>query len=440
MNYDKHEFVSAIKKFINVEEIQNILIPYLKSLSIDILVRLEPQDPLKVLDPETYSIGYLYILLARVQISKLESIWEDCVTFLNVFNISLVSTLTPDEFKKILKWICDNANTIDESFLVIDVLKSTLERYPDFAISLTPVRTIFVKQCFITKAYEKARFILDIDVEIFDKNNGITYIDHLLYHFYGALLYIKLKLFDRALQFLRIIISAPTRNTSVIQVNAYKKFVILSLIVNGKMEPIPYITDSIATKTYKVFGKVYNEFSQAYERQDHQEIKDIYLKYRSVFIEDKNNKLIKYAINSLSYHEIYRFKEIYTSISIIDINRKIGPWDDILLDSQDSYNLTEKFISNMIQNGKLNAIITDYNSQRVVNFINTVYDKQIQKETLLKQAKDISILITKLSNLNCSSDLNDMYLAVQSSLSSQHTFYNNQINSLDDFPNIPDNF
>lgn len=317
-----------------------------------------------------------------------------------------------------MKWICDSANTIDEPFFVIDVLKSTLERYPDFTISLTPVRTIFVKQCFIAKAYEKALFILDIDVEVFDKNNGITYIDHLLYHFYGALLYIKLKLFDRALQFLRIIISAPTHNTSVIQVNAYKKFVILSLIVNGKMEPIPYITDSVATKTYKVLGKVYNEFSKVYERQNREEIKDLYFKHRSVFIEDKNNKLVKHAINSLSYHEIYRFREIYTSISIIDINRKIGPWDGVLLDSQDSYNLTEKFISDMIEDGKLNAIITDYNSQRVVNFINTIYDKQVQKQTLLKQTEDISQLITKLSNLNCSFDLNDIYLAVESSFSS----------------------
>ncbi|KTW28793.1 hypothetical protein T552_01423 [Pneumocystis carinii B80] len=439
MNYNKHEFVSAIKQYINTEEIQNILIPYLKSLPIDILAKVEPQDPLEVLDPETYSIGYLYILLARGQISKPELIWENCITFLNTFNISLVSTMASDEFKEILKWICDNASTIDKSFVVIDILKSTLERYPDFLVSLTPVRTIFVKQCFVTKEYEKAQFILDTDVEIFDKNNGISYIDHLLYHFYGALIYIKLKLFDKALQFFRIIISAPTLNTSVIQVNGYKKFIILSLIVNGKMEPIPYITDSVARKTYKVLGKVYNEFSEAYERQNHEEIKNVYFKHRSVFIKDKNNKLIKYAINSLSYHEIYRLKEIYTSISIIDINKKIGPWHGIPLDSQDSYNLTEKFISNMIKNGKLNANITDYNSQRVVNFINTIYDKKIQKETLLKQTKDISLLINKLSSSNYSSNLNNVYLAVQSSLSNQHTLFNNQINSIHNFPNLSNN-
>lgn len=65
MGYDKHEFVSVIKQFNSVEEIQNILIPYLKSLPIEILAKLEPQDPLKVLDPETYSIGYLYILYIR---------------------------------------------------------------------------------------------------------------------------------------------------------------------------------------------------------------------------------------------------------------------------------------------------------------------------------------------------------------------------------------
>ncbi|KAG4305738.1 hypothetical protein PORY_000648 [Pneumocystis oryctolagi] len=327
MDIKEDDFVLMIKTYSNPVEIQNVLLPYLKHLPNNILTRVVPQDPLEVLNPETYSIGYLYILLARRQVSEFNSIRDNCIAFLEVFDVELVSSMASAELKQFLLWICESVNAINKSFSIISTLRLILERYRDFTITLTPIHVIFVKQCFVAKAYKEAQFLLDSDIEFFHKSNEITYIDYLLYHFYGALLYVKLKFFSRALYFLGRIISALTLNTSAIQINAYKKFVILSLIVNGKMEHVPYITDAISIKSYIFFGKAYNIFAKAYEHQDHEEIKDTYFEYRNLFIKDKNDKIVKYAIKFLSYHEIYRLNEIYTCISIMDINKKIGPWN-----------------------------------------------------------------------------------------------------------------
>ncbi|KTW31148.1 uncharacterized protein T551_01221 [Pneumocystis jirovecii RU7] len=424
------DLISMIKVCTDATAIQNILIPYFKRSSNELLAKINQQDPLKTLDPELYSIGYLYILFARGQILGFDSILEDCVKFLSVFNVKMVSMFASVIFKQFLAWICDSANTTNRSFLAIDILCSTLKRYNDFGLTLTPIHAIFVKQCFVAKAYKEAQFLLDQDMEIFDKNNGITYLDHLLYHFYGAILYVKLKIFHRALHFLRIVISAPTLNTSAIQVNAYKKFVILSLIVNGKIEPVPHITDIVCIKSYKVFGKAYDIFAEAYEHQDHDEIKNLYFKYRDIFIKDKNNELIKYAIKFLSYHEIYRLRKIYTSLSIVDINRKIGPWNGISLESQDSYNLTEEFVLKMINEGKLNAFITNYESQKIVNFVDTVDNRKVQREILEAELKSVSAMMAKLIALNHSYGLNKMHLAFQSNISAQNTFYDNDTNSI----------
>ncbi|KAG4303473.1 hypothetical protein PCANB_000403 [Pneumocystis canis] len=435
MNNSGDDLISIIKSYTDTTQIQNVLLPYLKHLPNNVLTKTVPQDPLKTLDPKDYSIGYLYILLARKHVSEFNSIWEYCALFLSVFDISLITTMALIELKQLLKWICNNANAMHKSFLAINILRLTLKRYPNFTTTLTPIHTIFVQQCFTAKAYTEVQFLLNSDMEVFDKNNGITYIDHLLYHFYRALINIKLKFFDKALDFFKIVISAPTINTSAIQVNAYKKFVILSLVVNGKIESLPHITDAVSIKTYKIFGKPYEVFAEVYESQDHEKIKDVYFKYRDFFIKDKNNELIKYAVKFLPYHEIYRFREIYTCISIVDINKKIGPWNGISLESQDSYDLTEKFILKMIEERKLNAVITIYESQKVVNFINTTYDKKIQKETLKTEINNISTLITKLSTLNQSYDLTKTYLAIQSNLSTQSIFHNDNANSEEDIIN-----
>ncbi|KAG4305739.1 hypothetical protein PORY_000649 [Pneumocystis oryctolagi] len=121
--------------------------------------------------------------------------------------------------------------------------------------------------------------------------------------------------------------------------------------------------------------------------------------------------------------------EIYTCISIMDINKKIGPWNNISLESQDSYNLTEKFILKMIEEKKLDAIITDDGSQKIVKFTNISYDKKIQKEALEEEMKNISILMTKLTNINHLYNIHKVYLDSRINFLSRKTFSDNNIDT-----------
>ena len=62
----------------------------------------------------------------------------------------------------------------------------------------------------------------------------LEYRDHLIYFLYGAMIFMGLKKWKRALHFLEIVIMSPVvNNVSKIQVDAYKKWVLVSLLYKG---------------------------------------------------------------------------------------------------------------------------------------------------------------------------------------------------------------
>ena len=62
----------------------------------------------------------------------------------------------------------------------------------------------------------------------------LEYRDHLLYFLYGAMILMALKKWKRALLFLETVIMSPVAgNISKIQVDAYKKWLLVSLLYIG---------------------------------------------------------------------------------------------------------------------------------------------------------------------------------------------------------------
>ena len=67
----------------------------------------------------------------------------------------------------------------------------------------------------------------------------LTYKEHLEYFLYGAMIYMALKQWKKALHLLAIVISSPVVNSvSMIMVEAYKKWILTSLLENGKVSSL----------------------------------------------------------------------------------------------------------------------------------------------------------------------------------------------------------
>jgi COP9 signalosome complex subunit 3 len=128
----------------------------------------------------------------------------------------------------------------------------------------TSTHTLFAYFCLRTKAFQVALPVLDKDIYHFpcspDKyaylplpcahhdtsstyittTSGLTskpsYRDHLTYFLYGAMLYLGVKDWERALLFLEVVIMSPTsNNASMIQVEAYKKWLLVGLLLKGRV-------------------------------------------------------------------------------------------------------------------------------------------------------------------------------------------------------------
>lgn len=138
----------------------------------------------------------------------------------------------------------------------------------------TSTHTLFVRLCLEARAYRVSCPILDNDIYHFPASLGknptnapllcakhdsssayinstsglsdtLNHKDHLQYFLYGAMLYIGMKRWDRALLFLEFAIISPTGNTaSMIQVEAYKKWVLVGVLLKGRVSNRPQTLDN----------------------------------------------------------------------------------------------------------------------------------------------------------------------------------------------------
>lgn len=104
------------------------------------------------------------------------------------------------------------------------------------------------------------------------------------YYYYGALVYIGNLNYDRALDFLSIVISVPTQKAiSAIQVAAYKNFVLASLIVDGQVRTLPKYTAQGVEKVCRTHASAYLSLVKAFTDTDIQMFHDVASKHSGIF-------------------------------------------------------------------------------------------------------------------------------------------------------------
>lgn len=126
----------------------------------------------------------------------------------------------------------------------------------------TSTHLVFVQLCLEARSFRAAKAVLDKDIYempssaktvpdlpcsrhdtssgfITDKSelsDAISYRDPLHYFLYGAMIYLALREWRRAILFLEVVLTAPSKTqASQIQVEAYKKWVLANLLAYGEV-------------------------------------------------------------------------------------------------------------------------------------------------------------------------------------------------------------
>lgn len=231
---------------------------------------------------------------------------------------------TPTEMNQLLIII----NKIDQiamnqsnSLFAVKILSNIISRLDylllkqesDKFIIITPIHGLYLKHCIISKYYRKVKKSLLTKTPKVDlKKFNISIQDYLLYHHYSGIIHLSLEDFKAAYNSFGYVLIAPAHVPSLIIIDAYKKYILISLILYGKLNPINYISRSI-----KMMVSNYTEFVELFEKgDDFTSLIRLTEKYNNNFQEDGNLGLIDYCLNSFIEKKAQQFSNTYLTLDI----------------------------------------------------------------------------------------------------------------------------
>ncbi|KAK4757102.1 hypothetical protein SAY87_007229 [Trapa incisa] len=270
------------------------------------------------LEPARHSLGYLYILEAFSSVSvpkeQANAMVLTIVRFINGCD-GQQTRLAPDKFVTICRRLKDQVLLLEAPLRGVYPMLSALRKFPMSSEHLTSLHPEFLLLCLLSKSYKIGLSILDNDIYEVDQPR-----DLFLYCYYGGMICIGQKHFQKALELLRNVITAPMNAINPIVVEAYKKYILVSLIRNGQFSAsLPKYASSAAQRSLKTFCQPYVELANTYGNGKVKELEAYVQANTEKFESDNNLGLAKQVLSSMYKRSIQRLILTYLTLSLQDI-------------------------------------------------------------------------------------------------------------------------
>ncbi|KAL9323685.1 hypothetical protein ACSQ67_008542 [Phaseolus vulgaris] len=335
--------------------------------------RLSPL--LTQLDPSIHSLGFLYILEASMSGPTTKAQAETAVPIATRFMAACSDQirLAPDKFLSLCRRLKEQVLMLDAPIRGVAPMFTGLRKLQVSAEHLTPIHSEFLLLCLLSKCYKTGLSILDDDVFEVDHPR-----DLFLYCYYGGMICIGQKRFQKALDLLHNVVTAPMSIINAIAVEAYKKYILVSLIRNGQFSTsLPKYSSSAAQRNLKNFcqsrrkdsvqlmlsieprgatimavgqgGVVpYVELANTYGNGKVAELETFVKTNAEKFQSDNNLGLVKQVVSSMYKRNIQRLTQTYLTLSLQDIANTV---------QLNSAKEAEMHVLQMIQDGEIYATI-----------------------------------------------------------------------------------
>uniref|UniRef100_A0A5B6YNZ2 COP9 signalosome complex subunit 3 n=1 Tax=Davidia involucrata TaxID=16924 RepID=A0A5B6YNZ2_DAVIN len=299
------------------------------------------------LDPSKHSLGYLYILDAckSAPISK-EQANELILTTARFINACAAEQirLAPDKFISVCKRFKDQVMLLEAPMRGVAPLLTAVRKLQCSSEHLTTLHPDFLLLCLLAKCYKTGLCILEDDIYEVDQPR-----DLFLYCYYGGMICIGQKRFRKALELLHNVVTAPMSAINAIAVEAYKKYILVSLIHLGQFSTsFPKYTSSVAQRNLKNFSQPYIELANSYSTGNISELEACVQTNREKFETDNNLGLVKQVVSSMYKRNIQRLTQTYLTLSLQDIASTV---------QLNSPKEAEMHVLQMIQDGEIYATI-----------------------------------------------------------------------------------
>ncbi|KAI9707352.1 MAG: hypothetical protein M1836_000312 [Candelina mexicana] len=349
-------------------------------------------DLLDILDPSINTLPYLYVLLARnnaAQGSGKQSnnalprtsvpggtLWKKMVDFLARFDGRQVR-YAGDEWRRLVEFVAKAARSISDPLQAIQPVRTAILRLDPSAATFTSTHHLFARLCLDANAYTVALPILNTNIIYFPQrplaisyafpctlnqmsygyitsesglSARVVYQDHLEYHLYGALILIALKKWERALDFLELILSTPNNHNapSTIQIEAYRKWVLVGLLFGGRRLQLPRMVGQQMSKAYRAIASPYEGVAEVFKSGTRSRLIEEFKVGASIWQDDGNVGLMHQVLEAHRRFAIINLEKTYSSLSVAEIAKRTSPQPNDLAE-------TEDYIRRLILRGHLSA-------------------------------------------------------------------------------------
>ncbi|XP_060186873.1 COP9 signalosome complex subunit 3-like [Lycium barbarum] len=374
------------------------------------------------LHPSIHSLGYLYILKAILSapVSKEEAngLLVSIARFINSCSVEQIH-LAPEKFIFVCRRFKDLVMLLEAPIRGVAPMLTAVRKLQVSSEQLTALHSDFLLLCVLAKCYKTGMSILEDDISEVDQPR-----DFFLYCYYGGMICIGQKQFGKALELLHNVVTAPMSNLNAIAVEAYKKYILVSLIHLGQFSTsFPKYTSSVAQRNLKNFSLPYLELANSYGNGKISEFETFVQANTEKFESDNNLGVVKQVVSSMYKRNIQRLTQTYLTLSLQDIANTVQ-----LSNSKEA----EMHVLQMIEDGEIYAAINQKDG--MVRFLEDPeqYKTCEMIERIDSSIKRIMAVSKKLTSMDELMSCDPMYLAKVGREKQRFDF--------DDFDSVPQRF
>nr|KJB33954.1 hypothetical protein B456_006G040000 [Gossypium raimondii] len=299
------------------------------------------------LDPSKHSLGYLYFLEACTAGPVTKEQAGSYVLMIARFITSCIAEqirLAPDKFITVCKRFKDQVLLLEEPLRGVAPMLTAIRKLQSSSEHLTALHPEFLLLCLLSRCYKAGLSILEEDVFEVDQPR-----DLFLFCYYGGMISIGKKWFRKALELLHNVVTAPMSTVNAIAVEAFKKYILVSLIHHGQSPTnLPKYASSVAQRNLKNLCQPYIELANSYSNGKIADIETYVEANKDKFESDNNLGLVKQAVSSMYKRNIQRLTQTYLTLSLQDIANRV---------QLNSPKEAEMHVLQMIKDGEIYATI-----------------------------------------------------------------------------------
>ncbi|XP_072021540.1 COP9 signalosome complex subunit 3-like isoform X2 [Amphiura filiformis] len=335
---------------------------------------------LETLDPQLHSLGVLAILnvkftLPAAAAPDFETLFSQTQLFYGTCNGEQVRFST-DSYASLAHHLTRALIQKKQYIRGVDILHKAITKIQMHTAQLTSIHADLCQLSLLSKCMKPALQFLDVDITEISKEGGHYEATHFLcYYYYGGMIYAALKNWGRAVYFFEVAITTPSMAVSHIMLEAYKKFILVSLIHHGKVINVPKYTSQVVNRFIKPLSQAYHELSTAYGTNNPTELRNSIQKNSEIFTRDQNMGLVKQVISSLFRKNIQRLTKTFLTLSLSDIARRVH-----IATAKEA----ELYVLSMIDEGEIHATINKKDG--MVSFHDN--PEKYDNPSLLRQLED----------------------------------------------------